>query len=114
MNQPILGQINLVVANILASIKFYRLLGLAIDDSHPFSVNHITVRLPNGFVLDFDSYDFAKHWDQGWRGVPGSSRNVIGFNLSSRDAVDEVYARMTNAGHASQQPPYDAFWGARY
>ena len=25
-----------------------------------------------------------------------------------------TYADLTGAGYAGQQPPYDAFWGARY
>jgi uncharacterized glyoxalase superfamily protein PhnB len=28
--------------------------------------------------------------------------------------VDRIYAELTAAGHAGQQPPYDAFWGSRY
>ncbi|HZA78108.1 MAG TPA: VOC family protein, partial [Acidimicrobiales bacterium] len=32
----------------------------------------------------------------------------------SREAVDELYAKVAAAGYASRQPPYDAFWGARY
>jgi len=31
-----------------------------------------------------------------------------------REAVDRTYHALTAAGGASQQPPYDAFWGARY
>jgi len=111
---PTLGQINLVVASIADSIKFYRLLGLTIDDSHPMSNQHITVRLPNGFMLDFDSTDFAKRWDIGWCGIQGTGRNVIGFNFASREAVDGMYGKLTGAGYRSQQPPFDAFWGARY
>lgn len=38
----------------------------------------------------------------------------MGFRLSSRPAVDRVYAELTGAGHRGLQPPYDAFWGARY
>jgi len=39
---------------------------------------------------------------------------VIGFSLPARDAVDEWYAQLTAAGYADRQPPFDAFWGARY
>jgi uncharacterized glyoxalase superfamily protein PhnB len=39
---------------------------------------------------------------------------VVGFALPSREAVDERYAALTAAGHAGRQPPFDAFWGARY
>jgi catechol 2,3-dioxygenase-like lactoylglutathione lyase family enzyme len=111
---PVLGQLNLVVADMAATVEFYRRLGLTIDDSRSFAAHHLEVAMPNGFVLEFDSIAFAKRWDAGWRGQPGVTRNVIGFDLPSRHAVDEVYADLTGAGYAGQQPPYDAFWGARY
>jgi uncharacterized glyoxalase superfamily protein PhnB len=31
-----------------------------------------------------------------------------------RETVDAIYSDLTGAGYAGQQPPYDAFWGARY
>ena len=34
--------------------------------------------------------------------------------LASRDAVDTRYAELTGDGCVGRQPPYDAFWGARY
>jgi uncharacterized glyoxalase superfamily protein PhnB len=39
---------------------------------------------------------------------------VIGFALESREAVDDRYAELTSAGYQARQPPFDAFWGARY
>ena len=33
---------------------------------------------------------------------------------AARRAVDEVYADLAGAGYPGRQPPYDAFWGARY
>ena len=39
---------------------------------------------------------------------------VIGFALRSREAVDEQYAELTSVGYQARQPPFDAFWGARY
>ena len=111
---PVLAQLNLVVADMAASVRFYRRLGLTIDDSHPFAAHHLEAAMPNGFLLELDSADFAKRWDAGWRGQPGATRNVIGFNLPSRRAVDTLYADLTGAGYAGQQAPCDAFWGARY
>ena len=111
---PVLAQLNLVVADMAASVAFYRLLGLTIDDTHPYAAHHIDVRMPGGFSLELDSVAFAKRWDAGWGGAPGTARNVIGFNLPSRRAVDDLFAKLTAAGHTGQQAPYDAFWGARY
>jgi catechol 2,3-dioxygenase-like lactoylglutathione lyase family enzyme len=111
---PILAQLNLVVADMAASVAFYRRLGLTIDDPNPWSAYHIDVRMPGGLSFDLDTIEFAKRWDAGWHGQPGAAHVVIGFNVASRDEVDRVYADLTGAGYVGQQPPYDAFWGARY
>ena len=39
---------------------------------------------------------------------------MLGFKVDSRERVDEIYAYLVAAGYRGQQPPYDAFWGARY
>ncbi len=111
---PVLAQLNLVVADMVASVAFYRRLGLTIDDSNPWSAHHIDVRMPGGFSLDLDSIEFAKRWNAGWHGQPGAAHAVIGFNVPTREAVDRIYGELTGAGYVGQQPPYDAFWGARY
>ena len=38
----------------------------------------------------------------------------MGFSVPSREAVDERYGELIAAGYTGLQPPYDAFWGARY
>jgi catechol 2,3-dioxygenase-like lactoylglutathione lyase family enzyme len=108
---PTLDQINVIVRDMEASVAFYRRLGLEIDAA-PGS-QHVTVRLPNGLDLEFDSVDFASQWDSACRGATGGGV-VIGFSLPSREAVDEAYDDLTGAGGTGHQPPYDAFWGARY
>ena len=65
-------------------------------------------------IAYLDSVEFARRWDRGWRGQGGVTHTVIGFNVPSREAVDRIYADLTGAGYTGQQPPYDAFWGARY
>jgi hypothetical protein len=68
-----------------------------------------------GIDVDFDSAAFAKIWNTGWRDrddLPG--RVVVGFGVGSREEVDRLYGEMTNAGYRGLQPPWDAFWGARY
>lgn len=115
---PVLDQVSLVVKDMEASVAFYRLLGLKIPDTVPaFQQHHRSAgrdrhREGNagGVDLDFDSQEFARHWDRGWQGAAA----VIGFRVASRDEVDAVYGRLTAAGYEGQQEPYDAFWGARY
>jgi len=108
---PALDKLNLVVSDMDATVAFYRRLGLTIPDSEvAFQAHHRTARLPDGIDLDFDSVEFARHWDKGWSG--GTA--VIGFTLGTREQVDVTYADLTGAGYRGQQEPYDAFWGARY
>jgi catechol 2,3-dioxygenase-like lactoylglutathione lyase family enzyme len=116
--KPTLGQLNLVTANPAASIAFYRRLGIDIAEAAiwrtPSGVHHVNAR--SGEVdFELDSTAFAQVWNQGWHGRDDlKGRVVLGFRVSSREAVDEVYAELTGAGYAGLQAPLDAFWGARY
>ena len=111
MASPQLDQINLVVSDMDAAVAFYRRLGLEIADTDPsWQAHHRTAEVDGGLDLDLDSEEFARHWNRGWSG----GRAVIGFKVESRDQVDDLYQELTEAGYRGQQPPYDAFWGARY
>jgi uncharacterized glyoxalase superfamily protein PhnB len=114
-SRPIFDQFNLVVSDMEATISFYQRLGFTIPDTEPeWRRHHRSAKIPGGADLDFDSVEFARSWNRGWRGKPGGGMGVLGFRLPSRDAVDRLYEELTNAGYESQQPPYDTFWGARF
>ena len=55
MDTPILDQVNIVVSNMEASVKFYRLLGLEIPDADAAWQNHHRTAHSKGFDIDFDS-----------------------------------------------------------
>jgi uncharacterized glyoxalase superfamily protein PhnB len=113
---PILNQLNIVARDFDAALEFYRRFGVDVPDgiSLPDGTRHAEVTLANGFVLEFDSHALARIYNAGWRRREGSSRALIGFSLPTRDAVDRRYAELVAAGYQGRQPPYDAFWGARY
>ena len=115
---PVLSGLNLVVSDMDATVAFYRLLGLDIPESVVWrsdsGAHHVDLTLGNGFGLDFDSPQLAKSYNAGYRDVQGGGRCVIGFSFDTRDAVDARYAKLIEAGYLGLQPPYDAFWGARY
>ena len=112
-DRPVLDQINLVVRNMGPVVEFYRLLGVEIDEpSAPWDEHHRTVEAAGGLDLDIDSCRFATQWNEGW--PDDHSGAVLGFRVIERDTVDAIYTRLTAAGYPGQQPPYDAFWGARY
>lgn len=110
---PDLHMLNLIVDDMPASLDFYRRLGVQVpsDDSPGM---HVQLRMPGGLSLELDTAESAQVWHAGWRAEPGSVNVVIGFSLSSREEVDERYSELTAAGHTGLQPPFDAFWGARY
>jgi len=111
-DQPVLDQVNFVVSDMEATVAFYRRLGLTIPDSDAaFQAHHRSAQVPGGIDLDFDSTQFAHHWDEGLR--PGASV-VVSFKVASRERVDAIYSDLTAAGYRGQQEPYDTFWGARY
>jgi catechol 2,3-dioxygenase-like lactoylglutathione lyase family enzyme len=111
---PDLHMLNVVVRDMAASVEFYRRLGVVVTDEGDGSGVHAQLRMPSGFSLELDTAESARIWHAGWRADPASVRVVIGFALSTREAVDVRYAELTAAGHVGRQPPFDAFWGARY
>jgi catechol 2,3-dioxygenase-like lactoylglutathione lyase family enzyme len=108
---PVLGQLNLAVSDMDATVAFYRRLGLAIS-AEP-GAQHVAVTLPSGLLIEWDTAEFIPQWDAGWAGRTGGS-TILGFWLPSREAVDDLYADLTRAGYTGHQQPYDAFWGGRY
>jgi uncharacterized glyoxalase superfamily protein PhnB len=110
---PDLHMLNVVVADMAASLDFYRRLGIAAAETAA-AEPHVQLRTPGGFSLELDTAESARLWHAGWRADPGSVPVVIGFSLPTREAVDTGYSELTSAGYAGRQPPFDAFWGARY
>jgi catechol 2,3-dioxygenase-like lactoylglutathione lyase family enzyme len=113
-------QVNLVVGDMNAAIDFYRRLGLDLDTAGlggwpPGSDNlHVNARHGDdapAHDFDLDNAPMAHVW--GHEGLqPGET--VIGFALPTRDAVDEKYRELTDAGYRGRREPYDAFFGSRY
>jgi uncharacterized glyoxalase superfamily protein PhnB len=105
---------NLIVRDMPAAIEFYRRLGVVVPDSTNAAGIHVELPMPSGFSLELDTAESATWWHAGWRSEPGTVAAVVCFALPSRDAVDAKYADLTDAGYAGRQPPFDAFWGARF
>ncbi len=64
-------------------------------------------------LIEWDCAEFFFQWNTGWNGTTRGSA-VLGFWVTTREAVDDLYSDLTGAGHKGHQPPYDAFWGGRY
>jgi catechol 2,3-dioxygenase-like lactoylglutathione lyase family enzyme len=111
-NPADLHMLNLVVADMPATLDFYRRLGIAVPADAAGA--HVQLRMPGSFSLELDTAESARLWHAGWRADPASTQVVLGFMLPTRRAVDDRYAELTSAGYRGRQPPFDAFWGARY
>ena len=107
-------QVNLVVRDMDATLRFYRRLGFTIPDPAMWppgtAARHAEVAMPGGVHVEFDNHEMAAIWHPAGAG----NRVALGFSLPSREAVDERYADLTSAGYVGRLPPHDAFWGARY
>jgi uncharacterized glyoxalase superfamily protein PhnB len=123
MSRPnaLLDQVNIVSSNLEASIAFYRRLGVEFPEGRVWStgsgIHHASAGETENPAIDFDldSMAFARIWNKGWQGRQDlSGRVVVGFKLSSREAVDDAYGDLIGAGYTGLQAPYDAFWGSRY
>jgi catechol 2,3-dioxygenase-like lactoylglutathione lyase family enzyme len=123
-DRPVFDQVNLVVRDMDAALRFYAQLGLDVPagtggEWPPGSgARHADVTMPGGMRLEFDNPEMAAIWHAGHRDAAadpsGTARAVLNFSVPSRVAVDQRYAQLVDAGYTGRQPPYDAFWGARY
>ena len=114
-----LDQIDLIAADVDATVEFYRALGLEIPESAIWrtasGAHHVDFTMPSGLIVHFDSEALARAYDRGWRPPSGKgTRAVLNFKVASRTDVDALHDQMCKRGSASTQPPFDAFWGARY
>jgi uncharacterized glyoxalase superfamily protein PhnB len=109
-------QINLVARNLHETLSFYRRLGVEIPDQAVWraesGAHHATADTAGGVDLEFDSERLARVYNAGFAAERG--RVVIGLSLESREAVDLAWANLIAEGAQRLQPPFDAFWGARY
>jgi len=110
---PVLDVIGLVVADLPASLAFYRRLGLQIPadaDHEP----HVELALPGGLRLCWDPVSTIHSFDPSWTAPTGGHRAGLAFRCADPAEVDTVYADLTGAGYAGHLEPWDAFWGQRY
>jgi predicted enzyme related to lactoylglutathione lyase len=93
------------------TLNFYEMLGFYIE-----TVSDVFARasLSDGFTLEIGTAELTESYDRGWNPPGLPSTNTINIQLSSRDAVDSMYAKMTAAGYAGHLPPCNPPWQARF
>ncbi|MEU0936844.1 MULTISPECIES: VOC family protein [unclassified Embleya] len=105
--------IGLVVADMAASLAFYRALGLDIPAEHD-ALPHVEVSLPDGPLLVLDTVETVRSFAPGWTAPTGDHRASLAFAFTDPADVDRVYGELVAAGHTGYLAPWDAFWEQRY
>ena len=110
---PRLDAIEIVVADMAASLAFYRLLGLEVPDvtgDEP----HVEVPIAGGLRVMFDTQATVRSFEPDWTPPVGGRGVALAFACDDAAGVDATHAAAVAAGHRSHLAPWDAFWGQRY
>src|SRR4051812_4690923 len=106
-----LSLVGIAVKNMAASLRFYRLLDLAIPEGQE-QEGHVDVSV-GGVRFAWDTVEVLREVYGGWAD-PTGHRVELAFDCGTRAGVDETYARIVGQGHRGHRAPWDAFWGQRY
>jgi uncharacterized glyoxalase superfamily protein PhnB len=109
---PALDALGLVVADMSATLAFYRRLGLDLPAGAD-TEDHVEVTAAGGLRLMFDTVDLVRSFSE-WEPPSGGHRVALAFLCGSPAEVDATHDDLVAAGHRSHLPPFDAFWGQRY
>jgi uncharacterized glyoxalase superfamily protein PhnB len=107
-----LDAVGIVAKNLGESLRFYRVLGLAIPEVDALE-DHVEFTLPNGLRFMWDTVDLIKRLDPNWV-EPVGHRMALAFLCGSPTEVDSTFAKLVEAGFKGKAEPFDAFWGQRY
>jgi len=110
---PRLDMIGIIVADLSASLSFYRLLGLDIPEGVD-NEEHVEITLANGLRIAWDPVETILMFDPEWTPPVGNHRNSLAFRCDSPADVDATYRKLIDAGHTGYKEPWDAFWRQRY
>jgi uncharacterized glyoxalase superfamily protein PhnB len=108
---PNLNAIGIVSSDMARSIAFYRLLGLDVPETP--DEGHVDATLPSGVRLMLDTEDVIRSFRPEWAREPGNQLSLA-LECASPAEVDELYAKVVEAGFHGEKQPWDAFWGQRY
>jgi catechol 2,3-dioxygenase-like lactoylglutathione lyase family enzyme len=105
--------VEIVVADMAASLAFYRRLGLDVPagaEDEP----HVEATLPGGLRMAWDTVETVRSFDPEWAPPRGGHRMALAFVCDGPAEVDATFAALTEAGYTGHLKPFDAPWGMRY
>lgn len=100
-----LAMVGLVVADMKASLDFYRRLGLDIpveEDGKRFVMH----RMPSGVTIFFDTVFFPGADPERRAAPPGTYNISLEFYARTRERVDALWTDLTGAGYVGRRAPW--------
>ena len=104
--------IDIVVADMAASLRFYRTLGLAAPEFDP-NEQHVQIKTAGGATLGLMLESAMREHFPDWV-TPVGQRVTFACRCDSPEELNSVYDRIVSAGFQVIKEPWDAFWGQRY
>jgi catechol 2,3-dioxygenase-like lactoylglutathione lyase family enzyme len=110
---PTFNAIGITVADMAATLEFYRLLGLEFEPSDD-AEGHVEWEGPGGVRIMFDTTSVIHSFDPDWEPPVGGPAMSLAFECATPAEVDATVAMVAQAGFTVHREPWDAFWGQRY
>lgn len=109
---PRLDLIGFAVADLAATLAFYRRLGLDLP-ADAADAPHVEVELPGGLRVAFDPIETIRSFDPSFE-PGGGGGGALAFLVDRPEDVDTLHDDLVAAGAPSHLAPFDAPWGQRY
>jgi predicted enzyme related to lactoylglutathione lyase len=115
MNSAHLHSVGLHVADMGATLAFYRMLGLAVPPTAagPVVAAPITAPANGDLSFTFGTSEALAPMDP-QRVTDTTARIQIEIGYDRREDVDQVWRSATDAGYQGVLAPFDAPWGVRF
>ncbi len=105
-----LGIVGLHVADLGASLDFYRRLGLDIPTDVNLGSGAFRLRLPTGQIFFWETIGYTRADFPDYRRGTGQRRVSLEFGFRSAGEVDEMYNALVDEGYGSYAEPLS--WGS--
>ena len=105
-----LGIIGIHVADLGASLDFYRRLGLDIPTDVNLSGEAFRLRLPTGQVFFWETIAYTRRDFQDYERGTGQRKVSLEFGFQTPKEVDDMYTALVAAGYGSYKEPLS--WGS--
>lgn len=106
------SSIDIVVADMAASLAFYRLLGLPVPDGQEGEVQ-VQIDTPGGATIGLLTEAMMRQAYPDWT-TPTGQRVTFACRCDTPAELDETFTRMVAGGHEGRKAPWDSEWGQRY